>query len=296
MLKDSQIVIIGGGIAGCSIAYALARMGRTDVMLLDKGELTSGSTWHAAGLLTHFHTSPALMRMRKNSIALYRRLQEEAGTHIGWNEVGSLRVASSPDQFLFLKRQVGMARAIGRHLEILSPAEALKLFPHMTGRDLYGAIYLPNDGHVDPNGITMAIAGRAREMGVTVRTGVRVTGIALGPRGEVAAVDTDAGRARPEAGTTAPGRGGPAGAGMAGVTLPMTPLVHQHLTTRPIPDHELPRNTPCLRDPENLFYLREEQGGFLVGGFEKDPLAWSVEGVPWDFTGKLLTPDWDLFG
>src|SRR5574341_1531167 len=295
-LKDSQIVIIGGGIAGCSIAYYLARLGRTDVLLLDKGELTSGSTWHAAGLLTHFHTSPALMRMRKNSISLYRQLQNEAGRPIGWNEVGSLRVASSPDQFLFLKRQVGMAKAIGLNVEILSSAEAVKIFPHLTDRDLYGAIYLPNDGHVDPNGVTMEIARRAREAGVTICTGTRVTGIELGPRREIAGVQTEGGRVRTEIVINAAGMWGRQIGGMVGANLPMTPLVHQHLTTKPIPNNELPKHTPCLRDPENLFYMREEQGGFLIGGFEKDPVAWSVEGVPWDFTGQLLAPDWDLFG
>lgn len=294
-LKDSQITIIGGGIAGCSIAYHLAKLGRSDVLLLDKGPLTSGSTWHAAGLLTHFHTSPALMRMRKHSIALYRDLQNEAGRHIGWNEVGSLRVASSRDQLMFLQRQVSMAKAIGLNVEIISPAEALRVFPHMTDRELYGAIYLPNDGHVDPNGITMEIARRAKEMGVSVSTGTRVTGIERGPRGEVIGVQTEGGSIKTEIVINAAGMWGRQIGAMVGVNLPMTPLVHQHLAAKPVPGHELPKNTPCLRDPEYLFYLREEQGGFLIGGFEKDPVAWSVDGVPWDFTGKLLAPDWELF-
>ncbi|HLB46035.1 MAG TPA: FAD-dependent oxidoreductase [Anaerolineales bacterium] len=295
-IKDSQIVIIGGGIAGCSIAYYLAKLGRKDVLLLDKGELTSGSTWHAAGLLTHFHTSPALMRMRKHSISLYRDLQNEAGHPIGWNEVGSLRVASSRDQFKFLQRQVSMAKAIGLNVEIISPAEAIGIFPHMTDQELYGAIYLPNDGHVDPNGVTMEIARRAREMGVTVSTDTRVTGIELGPRREIVGVHTEHGSIKTEIVINAAGMWGRQVGAMVGVNLPMTPLVHQHLATKAIPGHELPKNTPCLRDPEYLFYMREEQGGFLIGGFEKDPVAWSVGGVPWDFTGKLLAPDWELFG
>jgi 4-methylaminobutanoate oxidase (formaldehyde-forming) len=291
----TRIVVIGGGITGCSIAYHLARRGETDVVLLDKGPLTSGSTWHAAGLLTHFHTSPALMRMRKHSITLYRRLQAEAGRHIGWNEVGSLRVASSPDQLKFLQRQVGMAKAIGLEVEIISPAEALSIMPVMSSESLYGAIYLPGDGHVDPNGVTMEIARLARGMGVTVLTGTRVTGIERGPRGQVVAVTTEGDRIETEIVVNAAGMWGRRVGEMVGADLPMTPLMHQHLTTRPIPGHELAPDTPCLRDPENLVYMREEQGGFLIGGFERDPVPWSVEGVPWDFTARLLPSDWELF-
>ncbi len=298
--SHTAITIIGGGIAGCSIAYYLAKLGRPDVLLLDKGELTSGSTWHAAGLLTHFHTSPALMRMRKNSIALYRDLQNEAtarGRHpIGWNEVGSLRVASSPDQFKFLQRQVSLAKAIGLNVEIISPAEARLIFPHMTDKDLYGAIHLPNDGHVDPNGVTMEIARRAREMGVTIATDTRVTGIERGHNGEIVGVNTEQGSIKTDIVINAAGMWGRQVGAMVSVDLPMTPLVHQHVATKPIPNNELPKNTPCLRDPENLFYMREEQGGYLIGGFEKEPVAWSVGGVPWDFTSKLLASDWELFG
>jgi 4-methylaminobutanoate oxidase (formaldehyde-forming) len=294
--SHTAITIIGGGIAGCSIAYHLAQLGQTDVLLLDKGELTSGSTWHAAGLLTHFHTSPALMRMRKYSIDLYRQLQVEAGHPIGWNEVGSLRLASSPDQFKFLQRQVGMAKAIGLNVEIISPAEAMRLFPYMSDESLYGAIYLPNDGHVDPNGVTMKLARRARELGVTIATGIRVTGIELGPHHEITELFTDHGALKTELVINAAGMWGRQVGAMVGVDLPMTPLVHQHLATKPISNLQFSRTTPCLRDPENLFYLREEQGGFLIGGFEREPVAWSVGGVPWDFTSKLLPSDWELFG
>ncbi|HLF02316.1 MAG TPA: FAD-dependent oxidoreductase [Anaerolineales bacterium] len=294
-LTDAQITIIGGGIAGCSIAYHLAQLGQKDVLLLEKGELTSGSTWHAAGLVTHFHTSPTLMRMRKQSIELYRSLQAGPGAARHWHEVGSLRVASSPDQFKFLQRQVGMAKAIGLEVEILSPAEALRLFPYMSAVDLFGAIYLPGDGYLDPSGATMEIARRAKNMGLTIQTGVRVTGIECSARGEVRGVQTERGLIKTECVINAAGMWGRQVGAMAGVNLPLTPLVHQHLATRPIAGHELPRNTPCLRDPENLFYMREEVGGYLIGGFEREPVAWSVEGVPWDFTQKLLPPDWELF-
>jgi sarcosine dehydrogenase len=293
---QARVVIVGGGIAGCSIAYHLARKGWRDVLLLDKGELTSGSTWHAAGMVTHFHTSPTIMRMRQYSIDLYRRLQAERGAPQHWHEVGSLRVASSRDQWLFLRRQVGTARALGLDVDTISVAEALRLFPLMSPDDLHGAMYLPGDGWIDPSGATTELARRARAGGVTVETGVRVTGVERSPAGAIAAVLTDRGRVRAEVLINAAGMWGRQVAAMAGVSLPITPLVHQHLTTKPLPGHELPRETPCLRDPANLVYLREEVGGFLVGGFEREPVAWSVDGVPWEFTQRLLPSDWELFG
>ena len=295
MKEHARVAIIGGGIAGCSVAYHLARKGWTDVVLVDKGELTSGSTWHAAGMVTHFHTSPTLMRMRQYSIALYRRLQAEPAAPQHWHEVGSLRVAGSRDQLRFLQRQVGMARAIGLDVDTISPAESLRIFPLMSGESLHGAMYLPGDGWLDPSGATMELAAHARRLGVEIRTGVRVTGIVRNARGDVAAVETDHGAIRTDVVINAAGMWAGQIAAMVGVSLPITPLVHQHLATKPIAGHELPRTTPCLRDPENLVYMREEVGGFLIGGFERSPVAWSVGGVPWDFTQQLLPSDWELF-
>jgi glycine cleavage system aminomethyltransferase T/glycine/D-amino acid oxidase-like deaminating enzyme len=292
---QARVVIIGGGITGCSIAYHLARRGWTDVLLLDKGALTSGSTWHAAGMVTHFHTSPTVMRMRQYSIALYRELQVEPGAARHWHEVGSLRVASSPDQLGFLRRQVGMARAIGLEVDTVSPEEALRIFPLMARDSLHGAMYLPGDGYIDPSGATMELAGRARQLGVAVETECRVTGIDRGGTGAVTGVVTDHGRVRAEVVVNAAGMWARQVGAMVDVHLPITPLIHQHLATKPIPGHELPRSTPCLRDPENLVYMREEVGGFLIGGFETEPVAWSVDGVPWEFTQKLLPSDWELF-
>ncbi len=291
----ARVVIIGGGIAGCSIAYHLTRMGWTDILLLDKGELTSGSTWHAAGLVTQFHTSPTLMKMRLYSVGLYRQLQAEAGEGVGWHQVGSLRLASSPDHFMALQRQISQAKALGMDVEMISPAEALRLYPAMSRNDLYGALHIPGDGHLDPHGITMELARRARESGAAIQTGVRVTDIELTSTGAVRRVHTDQGSIRTEIVVNAAGMWASRIGAMVGIHLPMVPLMHQHLTTKPIPGHELPRETPVLRDPQNLVYVREEVRGFLIGGFERSPKAWSVEGVPWEFTQQLLNPDWDLF-
>lgn len=295
MQDQARVIIIGGGITGCSIAYHLAKMGWTDVLLLDKGDLTSGSTWHAAGLVTQFHTSPTLMRMRIYSVNLYRQLQAETGPSVGWHEVGSLRLASSPDHFKFLQRQIGQAKALGMAVEMISPAEALRIFPDMSGEDLYGALYIPGDGHLDPSGVTLELARRARQMGVTMQTGVRVTNFDFDSSGAITQVNTDHGSIKTEIVVNAAGMWGRQVGAMARINLPITPLIHQHLATKPIPGHELPPNTPALRDPYHLFYLREEVRGFLIGGFEVEPQAWSVEGVPWDFTQKLLPSDWELF-
>src|SRR5438445_3451035 len=280
MREQARVVIVGGGIAGCSVAYHLAHKGWTDVVLVDKGELTSGSTWHAAGMVTHFHTSPTLMRMRQYSIGLYRRLQAESGAARHWHEVGSLRVASSRDQLRFLQRQVGMARAIGLDIDTISPSESLRIFPLMSGENLYGAMYLPGDGWLDPSGATMELASHARRLGVEIRTGVRVTGIVRTARGQVAAVETDHGAIRTALVVNAGGMWAAQVAAMVGVNLPITPLVHQHLATKPMPGHELGRLPPCLRDPENLVYMHNEVGRFLIGVFERRHVTWSIEGLP----------------
>src|SRR5262245_14095870 len=206
-MKDAaRVVVIGDSIAGCSVAYHLARKGWTDIVLVDKNELTSSTTWHAAGIMTHFHTSPTLMRMRKYSIELYRKLQAEPSAARHWHEVGSLRVASSHDQIRFLKRQVGMAQAIGLDVDTISPAESLRIFPLMSGQSLHGAMYLPGDGWLDPSGATMELAAQARRLGVKLNTGVRVTGITRGARGGVSAVETDRGAVRTETVVNAGGK------------------------------------------------------------------------------------------
>jgi 4-methylaminobutanoate oxidase (formaldehyde-forming) len=296
----ARIVIIGGGITGTSIAYHLARMGERDVLLIEKAELTSGSTWHAAGMVTHFHTSPTLMRMRKYSIDLYRALSASAVSGESgelpqhWHQVGSLRVASSADQLKFLQRQVGLARAIGLDVEIIAPLQALQLFPWMSAAELYGAIYLPTDGWIDPSGATLEIARRAKQLGAAVLTGIRVNGIERNDRGAVCGVTTEAGSVATECVINAAGMWGRQIGEMVGVNLPLTPLGHQHLLAR-VPAFNFPKTTPCLRDPENLVYLREEVGGLVIGGFELEPRVWAMDGVPWDFAGKLLPPDWELF-
>src|SRR5512142_2444805 len=232
---QARVVIIGGGIAGCSLAYHLSQYGWKDIILVDKGELTSGSTWHAAGIVTMFHTSPSLMRMRKYSMDLYKRLQADGGDQVGWRTVGSLRVASTPDHFKFLQRQVSQGKAIGLDLEIISPEEALRLYPYMSKENLYGAMYLPGDGYLDPSGVTYELAQRAKARGAKIHTGVRVTGVERGPRGQVTGVTTEQGKVATGIVVNAAGMWAPRVGAMVGVNLPMTALTHQHLATKPIP-------------------------------------------------------------
>lgn len=295
MKTQARVVIIGGGITGCSIAYHLAKMGWTDVILLEKGELTSGTTFHSVGLVSQFRTSPAQMLLMNYSIDLFNQLKADVGGALGWHQVGSLRLASSPDRLKALQRQVSRAKALGLDAEIISPEEAHRIFPQMVLDNLYGAVHIPDDGYLDPNGITTELARRARELDVEIRTNVLVTDIELSSRGDIKQVNTDQGTIQTEIVVNAAGQWATQVGEMVGVNIPMTPIMHQYLVAKPIEGYDLPHSTPVVRDPDNLVYIREEIGGFLVGGFELNPKAWAVNGVSWDFTQQLLAPEWDLF-
>jgi len=288
MKDQAQVVIVGGGIVGANVAYHLAKLGWKDVVLFEKGEIASGESSHAAGLVTQFATSQTLMQFRKYSIELY----SELGL---FNHVGSLRVASSEDQLKELQRSVSRANAIGMDVEIISPAEAVRIMPQLTKDNLYGAIYLPRDGQLDPYTTTTTMARLAREMGVEIHTGVRVTGIELSPKGVVQRVITDHGSVRTEIVVNAAGMWAPRVAAMAGLIMPTTPVDHQHIALKAVGGHEFPSTTPCLRDPDNLVYMRQEAGGLVIGGYEPNPLARWIDGAPWEHGGTTLPADYDRF-
>ena len=288
MKDQARLVIVGGGIVGASIAYHLAKLGWTDVVLCEKGEVASGESAHAAGLVTQFATSQTLMQFRKYSIELYSGLGL-------FDHVGSLRVASTEDQLKELRRSVSRAKAIGMDVEIISPEEALRIMPQLNKENLYGAIYLPRDGQLDPYTTTTTMARLSREMGVEVNTGVRVTGIELSPQGEIQCVLTDHGPIRTEIVVNAAGLWAPRVAAMAGLHIPTTPVDHQHIALKAVAGHEFLPTTPCLRDPDNLVYMRQEAGGLVIGGYEPNPLARWIDGVPWEHGGTTLPADYDRF-
>ena len=288
MPERFRAVVIGGGVTGCSVAYHLARAGWTDVLLVDKGELTSGSTAHAAGLVTMFNPSPTMMRFRRYSIELYRELGV-------FETVGSLRFASSPERLQELRRGASRARGIGLDVDLLGPAETLELMPAASPVSMYGAVWVAGDGFLDPHTATHALAGAARSAGAVIRTGVRVTGIELGPGREVATVVADGERIGCEVVVNAAGMWAPQVAAMAGVFVPSTPVDHQHIALRAVAGHELPRDMPCFRDPDNLVYGKSEHGGILFGGYEGHPVARWIDGVPWEHGGRSLEPDQDRF-
>ncbi len=288
MNDQARVVIIGGGIFGVNIAYHLAKLGWTDLILLEKDEIASGATGHAAGLVTQFATSETLLRFRKYSIELY----SELGL---FNHVGSLRVASSENQLKEFQRSVSRAKALGMDVEIISPSEALSIMPQMSSENLYGAIYLPRDGHLDPYLTTTSMARHVREMGARIRTGVRATGIELSDRGEVTQVNTEDGPIKTEIVVNAAGLWGSRVAAMAAVPVPTTLVDHQHIALKAVPNREFSHDTPCLRDPDNLVYMREEAGGLVIGGYEPNPVSRWIDGVPWDHSGQTLPPDFDRF-
>jgi len=287
-VDQARVVVIGGGIVGCNVAYHLALAGWTDVLLLEKHQLTAGSTCQAAGLVTAFNPSSTMMAFRRYSIDLYERLGV-------FHSVGSLRLASSPDQLREQQRTASRARGIGLDAEVIGLDEARSLMPAISSDALYGAVHLAADGHLDPHEATHAVADAARALGVRIRQGVRVTGIELSARREVRRVLTDDGVIDTELVIDAAGMWAPQVAAMVGGVIPSTPVDHQHIALKAVPGHELPRDMPCFRDPDNLVYGKSESGGMVFGGYELDPVSRWEDGVPWDHAARSMAPDFERF-
>ena len=287
-MESAQVIVIGGGIAGCSVAYHLARAGWRDVLLIEKGELTSGSTHHAAGLVTQFNPSATMMRFRRYSVSVYRDLGV-------FNDVGSVRIASSPDSLRDLQRAASRARALGLDAELIGPTEVLERLPFASPESLYGGVWMPDDGHVDPHITTYAVADAAREAGVRFKLRTAVTGIELGPRHEVRAVLTTDDRIETEHVVNAAGVWAPRVAAMVGAWFPSVPVDHQHVLMQAVPGEEVPRHSPCFRDTDHLVYGRDEAGGMLIGGYEGDPVARWTDGVPWEHGARPVESDMDRF-
>ena len=285
---QARVVVIGGGITGCSVAYHLALAGWTDVLLVEKSQLTAGSTCQAAGLVTAFNPSSTMMQFRQYSIELYRSLG-------AFETVGSLRLASSPEQLGELERTASRARGIGLDAGVIGPEEARRLMPAISPESLYGAVHLAGDGYLDPHGATHAVADAARALGVRIKTGARVTGFELSGRREVTRVLTDGEPIDTELVVNAAGIWAPQVAAMVGAWIPSTPVDHQHIALKAVPGSELPPDMPCFRDPDNLVYGKAEHGGMVFGGYELDPVSRWEDGVPWEHAARSLPPDYERF-
>ena len=284
-------MVIGGGVGGCSILYWLTRLGWDDVVLVERAELTSGSTFHSAGLVGQLRSTLSLTKMMMESVDLYRSLEAEVGLETGWHEVGSLRLASSPERMEEVSRQAGWAKTFGLPLELVSPAEAQELFPPMTTEGVLGAAFLPTDGYIDPSQLTLALAEGARRRGAEIATGTRVTSVNV-ERGHVTGVETDRGSIETEIVVNAGGMYAREIGALAGVNVPIVPMAHEYLITKP---SGLPLEMPTMRDPSLLVYFRPESGGLIMGGYERHCAPWGLDGIPADFNSRLLEEDWPRF-
>jgi len=288
----AEVVVIGGGIIGCSIAYHLTRMGKTDVIVLEKSGITHGATWHAAGLVGQLRTSRNVTRMLQRSVELYDELEGETGQAIEWKKVGSLRLACSHERMLEIRRSATMAKSFGLEMQILSPKEAQDLFPLMSTEGVIAAAYMPTDGYIDPSSVTQALAKGARSRGARILEGVRVTAIETRGR-RATAVRTDQGDFRCEILVNAAGMWGREVGKMAGIRVPALAVEHQYLVTEPIPD--MPKGMPTLRDPDHLVYYKPEVRGIVVGGYEPNTRPFGDRGIPKGFGQELLPGNFDRF-
>ena len=288
----AQVVVIGGGIIGCSTAYHLAKEHRADVVLLEQGKLTSGSTWHAAGLVGQLRSSASITQALKRSVELYKSLEAETGLATGWKMTGCLRLATTPDRWLEYRRLATTARSFGMDMGLISPAEVKKLWPLMNVDDLIGASWLPTDGQASPSDITQSLAKGARMHGAKIFEGVRVSGFEMDGARITSVLTTD-GPIACDTVINCAGQWAREIGAMAGINVPLQPVKHQYIVTEKI--EGLSPDVPTLRDPDRRTYFKEEVGGLVMGGYEPDPIAWTTGDIPRPFEFQLFDDDWDHF-
>lgn len=291
---QAEIVVIGGGIIGCSTAYHLAKEGAKDVIVLEGGQLTNGSTWHAAGLVGQLRTSANITQLLKNSVDLYKILEAETGLATGWKMNGGLRLACSKDRWTEVQREATTARSFDLPMELLTPQEAKDLWPLMDVSDVVGAALLPTDGQVNPADITQSLAKGARMGGVKFHQQTRVTGIQV-HNGNVVSVTTAQGEIKCEKVVNCCGIWAREVGLMAGVNVPLQAVEHQYMVTKELEGAAVPRDLPTLRDPDRLIYFKEEVGGLIMGGYEPNPIVWARNGIPESFYFSLLNDNWEQF-
>ena len=293
--QNARVVIIGGGIMGVSTLYHLAKLGWTDSVLVEKTDLTHGSTWHAAGICTHFAHNPTVMEIRAESVRLYRtELEKETGLNTGFRGTGAVRVTRSLDRMDEFRHMQGLAKFMGTSFRIISLDELKEIHPLVkTGDGLVGGVYEPNDGNVDPSQATQALAAGARARGARIFRNSRVSGIECTSNGEWRVI-TPENEFVCEHIVNAAGTWCREIGDMMGIDLPVVPMLHQYLVTDRIQAiADLERSLPILRDPEESWYTRQERDGLICGPYEKAAQPWSVDGVPPGFAADLLPPDFD---
>lgn len=288
----AQIVVIGGGIIGCSTAYHLARDHKADVVLLEQGQLTSGSTWHAAGLVGQLRSSASITKVLKYSVDLYKRLDQETGLETGWKMSGCLRLATNQDRWIEYRRLATTAQSFGMDMELLSPQEAKAKFPLMEVDDLVGASWLPTDGQASPSDITQSLAKGARMHGARIFENTRVTGLEI-KDGRILAVKTNKGDIACEKVVNCGGQWARQVGAMAGINVPLQPVKHQYVITEKLDG--LSSDAPTIRDPDRRTYFKEEVGGLSFGGYEPNPQRWTMDDVPNEWEFQLFDDDYDHF-
>lgn len=292
----AEIVVIGGGIIGCSTAYHLARDHKSDVVLLEQGKLTSGSTWHAAGLVGQLRSSASITRVLKYSVDLYKGLEAETGLATGWKMTGCLRLATNADRWIEYKRLATTAKSFGMDMQLLSPAEVKTMWPLLEAGDLIGASWLPTDGQASPSDITQSLAKGARMHGARLFEDVRVTGFDM-KDGRITAVKTNKGDIACGKVVNCAGQWARQIGALAGINVPLQPVKHQYIVTERIDG--LATDAPTIRDPDRRIYFKEEVGGLVMGGYEPNPQAWTTDlpggDVPDDWAFRLFDDDYDHF-
>ncbi len=289
---SAKAVVIGGGIIGCSTAYHLGKLGWTDTVLLERKKLTSGTTFHAAGLVGQLRTSANITQLLGYSVDLYKRLEAETGLQTGWKMNGGLRLACNQERWTEVKRQATTAHSFGLEMHLLTPKEAQDLWPLMTIDDLVGAAFLPTDGQANPSDITQSLAKGARMAGVTIFEDTPVTRIIV-EDGRIKGVETPFGAIECEKVVICAGQWTRTLAGSVGVNVPLVSVEHQYMITEKIPG--VTKDLPTLRDPDRLTYWKEDVGGLVWGGYEPNPKPWAQKGIPEGFHFETLQPDWDHY-
>jgi len=289
----AQIIVIGGGIIGCSTAYHLARDHKADVLLLEQGQITSGSTWHAAGLVGQLRSSASITKVLKYSVELYKDLQQETGLDTGWKMSGCLRLATTADRWTEYRRLATTAGSFGMDMHLISPQEVKRMWPLMDTSDLIGASWLPTDGQANPSDITQSLAKGARMHGAKLVEGVTVTGFTIDDDRRITHVQTNQGTISCEKVVNCAGMWARQVGAMAGVCVPLHPIKHQYIITDKIDG--LSPDAPTLRDPDRRTYFKEEVGGLVMGGYEPNPQGWVTGDIPPNWEFRLFDDDYDHF-